>query len=212
MDCRIEKSLAALLREVRSCRLCEGVLPLGPRPVLRVSVAARILIAGQAPGTRVHETGISWNDPSGDRLRAWLQLSRDVFYDESRIAIIPMGYCYPGRNARGGDLPPRKECARHWLPRLLDHLPRIELTLLAGSYAQAHYLEARRKKTLTETVRAWREYLPEYLPLPHPSFRNLRWLQQNPWFEVEVLPVLRREVDRLVSAKEGETLPKDGKD
>ena len=198
MDCGIEKSLAALLREVRSCRLCEGVLPLGPRPVLRVSVAARILIAGQAPGTRVHETGIPWNDPSGDRLREWLQLSRDVFYDESRIAIIPMGYCYPGRNGRGGDLPPRKECAERWLPRLLEHLPNRALTLLVGGYAQHHYLGHRVKATLTKTVRAWREYAPDYIPLPHPSFRNLRWLKQNPWFEEEVIPALRKTVRRTL--------------
>jgi len=196
LDAQIK--LEALLDEVRRCRICEDVLPLGPRPVVRGRASARLLIVGQAPGTKVHETGIPWNDPSGDRLREWMQVDRETFYDEARIAIIPMGYCYPGRNARGGDLPPRKECAQHWLPRLLQHLPRIELTLLAGSYAQAHYLGARRGKTLTETVRAWRDYLPQYLPLLHPSFRNNRWLQQNPWFEKEVLPVLRQEVQRLV--------------
>ena len=193
-----EESLAALLLEVRACRVCEGALPLGPRPVLRVSVTARILIVGQAPGTRVHETGIPWNDPSGDRLRDWLQLSRDAFYDESRIAIIPMGYCYPGRNERGGDLPPRKECAEHWLPRLLEHLPDRTLTLLVGGYAQRCYLGRRAKPTLTETVRAWREYAPRYIPLPHPSFRNLRWLKQNPWFEEEVIPALRRTVHLIL--------------
>ena len=193
-----EGPLAALLREVRACRACEGKLPLGPRPVLRVGATARILIVGQAPGTRVHETGIPWNDPSGDRLRGWLQLSRDVFYDESRIAIIPMGYCYPGRNARGGDLPPRTECAELWLPRLLEHLPVRELTLLAGGYAQRHYLGDGVKGSLTETVRAWREYAPSYVPLPHPSFRNLRWFRENPWFEAEVVPALRARVRELL--------------
>jgi len=173
-------------------------LPLGPRPIVRVSASVRILIVGQAPGTRVHETGIPWNDPSGDRLRSWLELTRDQFYDELRIAIIPMGYCYPGRNARGGDLPPRKECAALWLSRLLEHLPDRKLTLLVGGYAQRHYLGKRVKASLTETVRGWREYGPDYIPLPHPSFRNLRWLKQNLWFEAEVLPVLREAVHRLL--------------
>jgi len=194
----IEKSLENLLREVRACRFCGEALPLGPRPILRMSISARILIVGQAPGTRVHETGIPWNDPSGDRLRLWLRLTRDQFYDESRMAIIPMGYCYPGRNSRGGDLPPREECAQLWLARLLEHLPHRELTLLVGGYAQHHYLGKRAKPTLTETVRAWREYVPGYIPLPHPSFRNLRWLKQNPWFEAEVLPALRKAVHHLL--------------
>lgn len=190
--------MEAVLTEVRACRVCASTLPLGARPVVRGRATARILVVGQAPGTKVHETGIPWNDPSGDRLREWMQLDRDRFYNESRIAIIPMGYCYPGRNARGGDLPPRKECARLWLPRLLAHLPHIELTLLVGSYAQRHYLGTRAKKTLTETVRTWREYMPEYLPLPHPSFRNLRWLKYNPWFEAEVIPELRDAVHQLL--------------
>lgn len=188
------ETLESLLAEVRACRICEGVLPLGPRPVLRAAKTARILVVGQAPGTRVHETGIPWNDPSGDRLRAWMNVDRDTFYDERRIAIIPMGYCYPGRNPRGGDLPPRPECAQHWLARLLAELPHIELTILAGQYAQRHYLAGRTKKTLTDTVRAWREYFPEYVPMPHPSPRNTYWLQQNPWFEAEVIPALRTRV------------------
>jgi len=146
----------------------------------------------------VHETGIPWNDPSGDRLRAWMDVDRETFYDERRIAIIPMGYCYPGRNPRGGDRPPRPECAQHWLARLLAQLPHIELTILAGQYAQRHYLAGRTKKTLTETVRAWREDYPEYLPTPHPSPRNTYWLQQNPWFEEEAVPALRRRVTELV--------------
>jgi uracil-DNA glycosylase len=184
-------TLDELLAQVRACRICEKELPLGPRPILRVTATARILIVGQAPGTKVHETGIPWNDPSGDRLREWLTLDRDTFYDETRIAIIPMGLCYPGRHARGGDLPPRKECAEHWFEALLAHLPRRRCTILAGQYAQAHYLDARRKRNLTETVRAWKDYAPEFWPLPHPSFRNNRWLSQHPWFERETVPALR---------------------
>jgi uracil-DNA glycosylase len=191
-------ALAALLREVRACHLCEAQLPLGPRPVLRADVRARVLIVGQAPGTRVHATGIPWNDPSGDRLRDWLQVDRETFYDERRFAIIPAGLCYPGRG-RSGDLPPRPECAPLWHPRLRALLPRIELTLLVGQYAQAYYLGSRRNATLTETVHAWREYGPDFLPLPHPSPRNTRWLQVNPWFAREVLPRLRERVQLLSS-------------
>jgi uracil-DNA glycosylase len=189
--------LAALLARVRACRLCEPQLPLGPRPVLRADVRARVLIVGQAPGTRVHATGIPWNDPSGDRLRDWLQVDRDTFYDVHRFAIIPAGLCYPGRG-RSGDLPPRPECAPRWHPPLRALLPRIALTLLVGQYAQAYYLGTRRKQTLTETVHAWREYLPEFLPLPHPSPRNTRWLRVNPWFARDVLPHLSAGVHELV--------------
>lgn len=185
--------ISKLLKEVRACRLCAGKLPHEPRPVLRVSRTARLLIVGQAPGRRVHETGIPWNDPSGDLLREWLQLSREQFYDESLIAIIPTGLCYPG-TANGSDLPPRPECAPYWQPRLRPALPDIRLTLLVGQYAQAYYLGGRRKPTLGETVAAWREYLPDYLPLPHPSWRNRAWLKKNSWFEAEVLPVLRHKV------------------
>lgn len=196
------ESLESLLAEVRACRICEDVLPLRPRPVLRAAASARILVVGQAPGTRVHETGIPWNDPSGDRLRAWMDVDRETFYDERRIAIIPMGYCYPGRNPSGGDRPPRPECAQHWLARLLAQLPHIQLTILAGQYAQRHYLAGRAKKTLTETVRAWREYFPEYLPTPHPSPRNTYWLQQNPWFEEKVVPALRKRIKDLLQSGE----------
>jgi uracil-DNA glycosylase len=189
--------LDALLREVRACRLCEPHLPLGPRPVLRADARARVLIVGQAPGTKVHATGIPWNDPSGDRLREWLQVDRDTFYDEHRFAIIPTGLCYPGRG-RSGDLPPRPECAPRWHPPLRALLPRIELTLLVGQYAQAYYLGARRRRTLTETVHAWRGYLPEFLPVPHPSPRNTHWLQVNPWFAADVLPHLRALVHELI--------------
>ncbi len=189
--------LDALLAEARACRLCEAHLPLGPRPVLRARATAKILIVGQAPGTKVHETGIPFNDRSGDRLRQWLAMTREQFYDEANIAIIPVGLCYPGRDAAGGDLPPRAECAPLWHPKLRAALPRIELTILAGSYAQKFYLGARRKKTLSETVRAWRDYLPEFLPLPHPSWRNTAWLARNPWFEKELVPEIRRRVKNL---------------
>ena len=190
--------LRAVLAEARACTLCAVHLPLGPRPVLVATPAARLLIVGQAPGTRVHESGIPWNDASGDRLRDWLGIGRDTFYGDARIAIIPMGFCYPGRQLRGGDNPPRPECAPAWHPRLLAALPGIELTLLVGMYAQAHYLGGRRHGTLTETVRDWRAYLPRYLPTPHPSWRTTGWQKRNPWFEAELLPELRRRVGRVL--------------
>jgi uracil-DNA glycosylase len=193
---RLPRSLNRLLSEVRACRACAAELPFEPRPVLRAATTARLLIVGQAPGARVHETGIPWNDPSGDRLRQWIGIDRKRFYDETRIAIIPMGYCYPGRG-KSGDLPPRAECAELWLDQLLQHLPQVRLTLLIGRYAQSHYLGSHRKSTLTETVRAWREYQPNYLPMPHPSGRNNAWMLRNPWFEAEVLPVLRRGCRKL---------------
>ena len=188
--------LRDLLVEVRACRLCEAHLPLGPNPVVRARPGARILVIGQAPGTRVHATGIPWNDPSGDRLRDWMGLDRDTFYDDSRIAIMPMGFCYPGKG-KSGDLPPRKECAPAWHEKILGHLPDIELVLLIGSYAQAYYLQDRHK-TLTERVRAWRDCLPRALPLVHPSPRNRLWLKKNPWFEVELVPFLRQRVQALL--------------
>jgi uracil-DNA glycosylase len=190
--------LDKLLVDIRACQICAADLPLGPRPVLRAHAAARILIIGQAPGTRVHESGIPWNDKSGDRLRDWMAVDPDTFYDESRIAIVPMGFCYPGVLPKGGDKPPRPECAPAWHEALLGHLPAVELTLLAGQYAQAHYLGKRRQKTLTDTVRAWRDYGPEIIPLPHPSWRTAGWQKRQPWFDVEVLPELRRRVAALV--------------
>lgn len=193
-----ERALQKVLAEARACRRCEAALPLGPRPVLRGKASARLLIVGQAPGTRVHETGIPWNDRSGDRLRDWLQLPREVFYDERRIAIVPMGFCYPGVDAKGGDRPPRPECAPLWHAPLRAALPKVELTLLVGLYAQRHYLGPRRQATLTETVRHWRDYGPSFLPLPHPSWRNTFWLKKHPWFEVELLPELRKQVKELV--------------
>jgi len=192
------EDLAALISRAEACRVCAAQLPHGPRPVLRAAASARLMIIGQAPGSKVHATGIPWNDPSGDRLRDWLALDREAFYDEGRIAIVPMGFCYPGRDARGGDLPPRPECAPLWHPPLRAALARMDLTLLVGQYAQAHYLKHRRQSNLTETVRAWADYGPEFLPLPHPSWRNMGWLKKNPWFEIEVLPELRARVRALL--------------
>lgn len=186
--------LATLLTDVRACTLCRESFDHEPRPVLRASATARLLIVGQAPGTRVHATGIPWNDPSGNRLREWLRLDKDVFYDEGRIAIMPMGFCFPGQDDKGADLPPRPECARTWHPPLLEALPQIDLTLLVGSYAQKYYLEGAMKKTMTEIVCHWRDYLPRFLTLPHPSWRNTGWLKKNPWFEKELLPELQARV------------------
>jgi uracil-DNA glycosylase len=191
-------TLDSLLAAVRACRACEAHLPLGPRPVVRAAATARILIVGQAPGARVHSTGIPWDDPSGQRLREWMGVSTDVFYDESRIAIIPMGYCYPGRGT-GGDLPPRSECAQLWLQQLLAKLPMIELTLLIGQHAQRHFLGTRRKASLAETTKAWAEYYPSYIPLPHPSPRNTPWFQRHAGFEQRLLPELRRRVGTLLA-------------
>ena len=189
--------LQTLLEEVRACRHCESELPLGPRPVLRAAASARLLIVGQAPGPRVHASGVPWNDPSGDKLREWLELDPEVFYDETRIAIVPMGFCYPGRG-RSGDLPPRRECAELWHHRVLARLPERRLTLLVGDYAQRHYLNDRR--SLAERVRDWRSFLPDFMPLVHPSPRNRRWLKLNPWFEAEVVPELRRRVHALLDS------------
>ncbi len=190
--------LESLLDEIRACRICEASLPLGPRPVLRAHPRARLLIVGQAPGARVHASGIPWDDASGMRLRQWLQLDVETFYDERHVAIVPMGFCYPGR-AGSGDAPPRPECRAHWHPRLLPLLPDIELTLLIGQHAQAWGLGPRRKSSLTDTVAQWREYVPAHLPLPHPSPRNVRWFKENPWFEGDVLPWLRQRVARLMA-------------
>jgi len=193
-----DTSLASLLAEVRACERCAAALPLGPRPVLRAAATARILVIGQAPGTKVHETGVPWNDRSGDRLREWMAVDRETFYDERRIAIVPMGFCYPGRDPRGGDNPPRPECAPLWHDRILEHLPRLELTLLVGGYAQRRYLGERAGSNLTATVEAWRQHLPTYFATPHPSWRNTAWLRKHPWFEAEALPVLRKRIERLI--------------
>lgn len=190
-------SLAKLLKEVRACSLCAAYLPLGPRPILQAHSQARILIAGQAPGRKVHETGVPFNDASGDRLRAWLGISREVFYDERQVAILPMGFCYPG-TGKSGDLPPRPECAPAWREPLLSHLKNIRLMLVIGQYAQAYHLPGA-GTSLTDIVRAWRQYWPHTLPLPHPSPRNNLWLKRNPWFEAEVIPALQAQVATILS-------------
>ena len=194
------ESFGALLARARACRLCAAHLPLGPRPVFRLAESARLLIVGQAPGTKVHATGIPWNDPSGERLRDWLALDRDAFYDTAKVAILPTGLCYPGRLPRGGDRPPWPECAPLWHPPLRARLAGVRLTLLVGSYAQNYYLADRCGATLTETVRNYRDYLPEFLPLPHPSWRTLAWVKRNPWFAHRVLPEVRRRVREVLYA------------
>ena len=187
-------SLDALLTEIRACQLCAAQLQEGVRPVLQASASSRLLIVSQAPGRKVHATGIPFNDVSGDRLRDWLGVDRDTFYDAQRIAIVPMGFCFPG-SGRNGDLPPRPECAPTWHPRLLPMLKRVQLTLAIGQYAQAGILGEQRGASLTDTMHAWREHLAHgVLPLPHPSPRNRLWLKRNPWFEAELLPVLRDRV------------------
>jgi uracil-DNA glycosylase len=193
---------AALLRDIRACNLCAAHLPLGPRPVIRGLPTARLLITSQAPGTKVHETGLSFNDRSGDRLREWLAMDRATFYDERLVAIMPMGLCYPGRLPNGGDAPPRPECAPRWHAPFRALLPEIRLTLLVGSYAIAHYLDKRRP--MTEIVAAWRDYFPQFLPLPHPSWRTVAWERRNPWFAEELLPELRRRVRAALGEAPGE--------
>jgi len=192
-------SLDRLLAEIRACRICEAHLPLGPRPVLQASATSRLLIVSQAPGRKVHETGIPFNDVSGDRLREWMGIDKPTFYDASRVAIVPMGFCFPG-TGKGGDLPPRPECAPTWHPRLLPLLDQVRLTLVIGQYAQAGLLGVRRGTKLTDTVQAWRQHLAHgRLPLPHPSPRNRLWLTRNPWFEAELLPVLRERVAQVLN-------------
>lgn len=201
-------NLDRLLKRIRACRLCEKMLPHAPRPVLRASATASILLVGQAPGRRVHESGIPWNDPSGVELRRWLDVSPEVFYDQSRIAIVPTGFCYPG-TVDGSDLPPRPECAPAWHALLLAQMPRIQLTLLIGQYAQAYYLRRDGahppSSTLTETVRRWKEFGDLAWPLPHPSPRNRLWRRKNPWFEAEVVPALRRRVRRILATTPSQT-------
>ncbi|EHI9301703.1 uracil-DNA glycosylase family protein [Vibrio vulnificus] len=189
--------LEPLLTQIRACQVCASALPLGANPVVQAHSEAKILIIGQAPGTKVHHTSIPWNDASGNRLRAWLDIEKQTFYNPKQIAIMPMGFCYPGRG-QSGDLPPRKECAPLWHEALLKHLPNIELTLLIGQYAQNRYL-SNKPKTLTETVQNWQAWLPDYLPLPHPSPRNTLWLRKNPWFEEQAVPYLRQQVHQRLS-------------
>ncbi len=201
-----------LVARIRACRICRDEpvgppLPHEPRPVVVPSQRARILIAGQAPGLRVHETGLPFNDRSGDRLREWLDVTRDEFYDPALFAIVPMGFCFPGYDARGSDLPPRRECAPAWRGQLMAAMPQVSLMLTIGQYAQAWHLGARREASLTATVANWRAIFesgehPRQLPLPHPSWRNTGWLKQNPWFEAELLPVLRAEIRMRMAAEE----------
>ncbi len=193
-------SLKMLLAEIRDCRHCEAHLPNGPRPILAASPSSRILIIGQAPGARVHASGVPWDDASGQRLREWMGIQRDDFYDPELVAIVPMGFCFPG-TGKSGDLPPRKECAELWHLRLLKQLNQVKLTLLVGRYAQAWALGDRSQSNLTTTVEAWKQYIPRYLPMPHPSPRNNRWLRNNPWFESDVLPWLRRTVGKLTRGR-----------
>ena len=191
-------TLQSLLLEIRNCRACEADLPLGPRPIVAAGEDSRILIVGQAPGVRVHQSGVPWNDPSGQRLREWMKIRENDFYDPAITALAPMGFCYPG-TGDSGDLPPRPECAELWHKRLFSELKKVELTLVIGSYAQAYLLNEPAKTTLTQTVRKWREYSPQKLPLPHPSPRNNRWLKKNPWFEEEVVPYLQTRVEQILS-------------
>ncbi len=187
------QSLTSILRDVRACTICAEHLPLGPRPILAAHASARVVIIGQAPGARVHASGVPWDDPSGVRLREWLGVESVAFYDPRVFALMPMGFCYPG-TGRSGDLPPRPECAPTWHEPLLAKMPRVQLVILLSQYAQKAYLGPRMQSSLTETVRAWREYGPHYFPLPHPSPRNNIWLSKNPWFERTVIPALQERV------------------
>ena len=208
----VTDGLDALREEIARCRICRDTplrgdayrLPHEPRPVAVISTTARVLIAGQAPGLRVHESGVPFNDASGDRLRDWLDVDRETFYDRDRFAIVPMGFCFPGYDAKGSDLPPRRECAPQWRERVLAAMPQIELVLAIGQYAQAWHLGGQRRENMTETVRAWQSILfanrpPAVLPLPHPSWRNSGWIKRNPWFERELLPTLRQRINMLVN-------------
>jgi uracil-DNA glycosylase len=186
-----------LLTEIRNCEICIKHLPLGPRPVVAAHPNAKIAIIGQAPGTKVHSSGIPWDDASGKELRKWLGISSEDFYDETKVAIVPMGFCYPGKG-KSGDLPPRPECAPQWHAALLSRMPKIELILLIGMYSQKYYLKGKARRTLTETVQNYNEYLPRYFPLPHPSPRNRFWLTRNPWFALEAVPKLQQKVKDIL--------------
>ncbi|WP_165312505.1 uracil-DNA glycosylase family protein [Vibrio ziniensis] len=188
--------LEPLLKQIRACDVCTHSLPLGANPVIQAHRAAKLLIIGQAPGIKVHQTSIPWNDASGLRLRSWLDIDSDTFYNPHHVAIMPMGLCYPGKG-NSGDLPPRKECAPLWHQSVLAELPNIEMTLLIGQYAQNYYLQDK-PSTLTETVKQWHKWAPKYLPLPHPSPRNSLWLKNNPWFENEVIAYIRERVHRVI--------------
>ncbi len=188
--------LKKMLTEIWACNICEEQLPQGARPVLQFHPKARILIAGQAPGRKVHDSGVPFDDASGDRLREWMGVTREVFYDSEKIAILPMGFCYPGSKA-SGDLPPRPECAVAWREKLLGHLEHLEVTLVLGRYAQGYHINTTNVK-VTETVRAWPTYWPTVIPLPHPTPRNNIWIRRNPWFEAELVPALRKRVTEVL--------------
>lgn len=193
----LDVGLANLLTDIRACQICRKDLPSGPHPIVAAHQDASIVIIGQAPGSRVHESGVPWDDPSGERLREWLGVESETFYDPSKIALVPMGFCYPGRG-RSGDLPPRPECAPTWHSAVLESLPSLKLTILIGDFAQRYYLAETRKSTLTETVKAWKVYRPKAIPLPHPSPRNNIWLSKNLWFSDEILPYLKRRVKQCL--------------
>jgi uracil-DNA glycosylase len=203
-----EDDFAQLLAEIRGCSRCAADLPLGPHPIVRGTPQARLLVISQAPGTRAHETGLSFNDRSGDRLRDWMGVDRDVFYDEARVAVMAMGFCYPGRDPKGGDRPPRPECAPLWHPRLRPHFATVGLTLLVGSYSIRYYLPESRRTALGDTVARWREFLPDYFVLPHPSWRTTGWERKNPWFSEEALPELKVRVAALVSLARSAPCPR----
>ena len=190
--------LPELLDEIRACRACAGELPHEPRPVVFLRPQVRLLICGQAPGRRVHESGLPFTDASGDRLRQWMGVDSETFYGRPEIGVAAMAFCFPGTNPKGGDYPPPPRCAKLWRAPLLEHLPKVELTLLVGGYAQTWALGDRAKANMTQTVQAWRDYAPDYLPLPHPSWRNTGWLKRNPWFEAEVTPYLRQRVQEIL--------------
>jgi uracil-DNA glycosylase len=190
-------SYSTLLTEVRACKICEAHLPLGARPVLQLHPKARVLIAGQAPGKKVHDSGVPFDDASGNRLREWMGVTREVFYDPEKIAILPMGFCYPG-TGKSGDLPPRPECAPAWRKQLLGELRHLEVTLVIGRYAQAYHF-GETGATVTDLVKSWRSYWPQIIPLPHPSPRNNLWLRRNPWFEAELLPSLRERLSEVLA-------------
>lgn len=189
--------MKVLLKEIARCQVCAQDLSHEPRPVVAAATSSKIVIIGQAPGSIVHRTGIPWNDKSGENLRRWMGVTTDQFYDTANIGIIPMGFCYPGKG-KSGDLPPRKECAPLWHKKLLQQLKQVELILLIGQYAQQYYLQDKKQKTLTATVQRYKEYLPQYFVLPHPSPRNNIWMKKNPWFQSEVLPDLNKRVQQIL--------------
>lgn len=189
-----------LIKEIKQCALCKKFLPYAPKPILSASTGSKILIIGQAPGQKVHDSEVPWDDKSGDELRRWLGVTKEQFYNNKLFALVPMGFCYPGKGT-SGDMPPRPECAPQWHAQLLSKMKNAQLILLIGQYSQKYYLKEKIKPTLTETVKAFKEFLPEYFPLVHPSPRNRIWMAKNPWFEKQVVPILQKEVDKIINKK-----------